>query len=270
MKLLRIAAVSLAALCLTVVALAMAAPTLFTSVDPLITDVVQRLRPPSGEHPFGTDQSGRDVFARVVHGARQSVGVGLLATGVALVVGVVIGTLVGVAPRAVDAVVMRVLDVLLALPEFLIALVVVALLGPGATNLALAVTIAAAPVYVRYARAHTRALRREEYVEAARLIGVGPLRVLVTHIAPSVLRRLSVLAALGVGTSILAISGLSFLGLGVGEPTPEWGLILSEGRNVLGTAWWVTVFPGLAITLTVVSVGYLGRLLRSRIDGGAS
>lgn len=255
---------------LALVALALAAPAVFTSIDPLAVDVTMRLQPPGPEHFFGTDQSGRDVFARVIYGTRQSVGVGLFATVAAVLCGLVIGTIVGSSPRWLDNIVMRVVDVLLAIPEFLIALVIVAILGPGPVNIAIAVTAAAVPVYIRYSRAHTRALRREEYVEAARTLGVGPIGVLGSHILPAVLRRLSVLATLGLGTSILAVSGLSFLGLGVGEPTPEWGLILAEGRNVLSRAWWITTFPGVAITLTVIAASYLGRRARDRTEGGAA
>lgn len=259
--------VALAGGYLLIVLLAVFVPALFTTADPLLTDVTGRLAPPSTEHPFGTDQSGRDVFARVVHGAAASVGVGLLATVGAVFGGLIAGPLIAVAPRWVDAAVMRVVDVFLAIPEFLIALVIVAVLGPGSQTLTLAVTLAALPVYIRYARAHTRSIQQEDYVEAARLLGVSRTRVLATHVVPAVFRRLSVLATLGLGTAILAVSGLSFLGLGFTEPTPEWGLILSEGRNVLGTAWWITLFPGLAITFTVLAASYLGRRARIRLEG---
>lgn len=257
----------LASAVLAVGLLAALLPGVFTSADPLQTDVSATLLPPSAEHPFGTDQSGRDLFARVVAGARLSLGIGFGASAVALVVGLLVGTAVATAPRWLDAVVMRVVDLLLAVPEFLVALVVVALLGPGITNVAIAITIAAVPVYIRLARGQARALLGAEHVEASRLLGVAPALVLVRHVVPHVFRRLTVLAAIGVGSAILAAAGLSFLGLGVAEPTPEWGLILSGGRNLLGKAWWIAVFPGLAITLTVVSVGGIGRILRSRADG---
>ncbi|MCR2826518.1 ABC transporter permease [Microbacterium sp. zg.Y909] len=255
---------------LAVVAAAAFAPQLFTSLDPLQTDVRQALLPPSAEHPFGTDQSGRDVYSRVVHGAARSVGIGLLATALAFGVGLVVGSLSGVAPRVVDAVAMRATDILLAFPEFLIALVVVAVLGPGPTNVALAVTIAAVPVYVRLARAQTRTLRTAEHVEAARILGVRPPLAFVRHVAPGVIGSLSLLATIGIGSSILAAAGLGFLGLGPSEPTPEWGLMLSGGRNVIGQAWWVSVFPGAAITLTVIAATVVGRTLRSRAEGRPS
>lgn len=243
------------------------APGLFATHDPLQTDVRSALLPPSSEHLFGTDQSGRDVYSRVVHGAGRSLGIGLLATAIALAGGLLIGSLAGVAPRAVDVALMRVNDVLMAFPEFLVALVVVAVLGPGPVNIAIAVTIAAVPVYVRLARVQTRTLRLAEHVEAARILGVPPLRAFLRHVAPGVLGSLSILATIGIGSSILAAAGLSFLGLGPSEPTPEWGLMLAGGRNVLGRAWWISVFPGIAITVTVIAATVVGRMLRARAEG---
>lgn len=256
-----------AILVLGVIAALAVAPQLFATQDPLQTDVRAALLPPSGEHWFGTDQSGRDVYSRVVYGAGRSVGIGLLATALAFAVGLIAGSLSGVAPRAVDALAMRATDILLAFPEFLVALVVVAVLGPGPVNVAVAVTIAAVPVYVRLARAQTRTLRLAEHVEAARILGVPAPRAFARHVLPGVVGALSVLATIGIGSSILAAAGLSFLGLGPAEPTPEWGLMLSGGRNVLGQAWWISVFPGAAITLTVIAATVLGRTLRARSEG---
>ncbi|MDR6691010.1 peptide/nickel transport system permease protein [Microbacterium sp. 1154] len=262
----RVVALSLAGAVLAVIAVAAVAPGLLATHDPLLTDVRSALQPPSAAHWFGTDQSGRDVYSRVMFGAGRSVGIGLLATGLALIVGVIAGSLSAVAPRWADAAAMRVVDVLLAFPEFLVALLVVAVLGPGATNIAVAVTIAAVPVYIRLARAQTRSLSAAEHVEAARIIGVAAFVVHVRHVLPGVLGAVSVLATIGIGTSILAAAGLSFLGLGPTEPTPEWGLMLSAGRNLLLQAPWVAVFPGLAITATVVSVSVVGRILRARAE----
>ena len=259
-------ALGIAGVVLAVIALAAVAPGLLATHDPLLTDVRATLQPPSAAHWFGTDQSGRDVYSRVVHGAGRSVGIGLLATGLALVVGVIAGALSAVAPRWADAAAMRIVDVLLAFPEFLVALLVVAVLGPGPVNVAVAVTIAAVPVYIRLARAQTRTLAAAEHVEAARIIGVPTVVVHVRHVLPGVLGAVSVLATIGIGTSILAAAGLSFLGLGPTEPTAEWGLMLSAGRNLLLQAPWVAVFPGLAITATVVSVSVIGRILRARAE----
>lgn len=260
----------IAGLYLVLVALAAFAPDLLATHDPLQTDVRAALQPPSGAHLFGTDQSGRDVLARVVHGAARSAGIGLLATALALVAGLAVGALSGIAPRWADAVLMRVTDILLAFPEFLVALIVVAVLGPGGANVAIAVTVAAVPVYIRLARTQTRTLRVAEHVEAARILGVGRMRAFVRHVVPGVLGSLSVLATIGIGSAILAAAGLSFLGLGPAEPQPEWGLMLAGGRNVLGQAWWISVFPGLAITLTVISATVLGRALRARMEGRAA
>ncbi|MGO2683177.1 ABC transporter permease [Microbacterium sp.] len=256
-----------ALLVLAVIAAMALFPQLIATADPLRTDVRAALEAPGPAHLFGTDQSGRDVFSRVVHGAGRSVGIGLLATALALVVGLIIGALSGVAPRPVDAVAMRFNDVLMAFPEFLVALVVVAILGPGPVNVAIAVTIAAVPVYVRLARVQTRTLALAEHVEAARILGVPRPQAFRRHVIPGVLGSLSVLATIGIGSSILAIAGLSFLGLGPTEPVPEWGLMLAGGRNVLGSAWWIAVFPGIAITLTVISATIVGRTLRARAEG---
>ncbi|MDQ1076822.1 MULTISPECIES: ABC transporter permease [Microbacterium] len=259
----RTLALGLAGGVLAVIALAAVAPGLLATHDPLVTDVRAALQPPSAAHWFGTDQSGRDVYSRVVYGTGRSVGTGLLATALAFVVGIVAGSLAAVSPRIVDAAAMRVVDVLLAFPEFLVALLVVAVLGPGPVNVAVAVTIAAIPVYIRLARAQTRTLAAAEHVEAARIVGVSAVVVHIRHVLPGVLGAVSVLATIGIGTSILAAAGLSFLGLGPTEPTPEWGLMLSAGRNLLLQAPWVAVFPGLAITTTVISVSVIGRILRA-------
>ena len=263
-------AVIVSAAVLAVVGLAAIAPGLLATHDPLLTDVRQALQPPSATHWFGTDQSGRDVYSRVVFGAGRSIGIGLLATGLALIAGVAIGSGSAVAPRTVDTVAMRVVDVLLAFPEFLLALLVVAVLGPGPVNVAVAVTLAALPVYVRLARTRTRTLAATEYAEAARIVGVPRVAVHFRHVLPGVLASAAVLATIGIGTSILAAAGLSFLGLGPTEPTPEWGLMLSSGRNLLVQAPWVAVFPGLAITVTVVAVSVIGRTLRARSAGAAA
>lgn len=258
-------AAALAALAL--IAAVALAPQLFALYDPLQTDVRATLLPPSAAHPFGTDQSGRDVYSRVIYGAGRSVGIGVLATALAFLFGLTIGALSGVAPRLVDAAAMRATDILLAFPEFLVALVVVAVLGPGPINVAIAVTIAAIPIYIRLARVQTRTLRLAEHVEAARILGVPAPRAFTRHVVPGVVGALSVLATIGIGSSILAAAGLSFLGLGPTEPSPEWGLMLAGGRNVIGQAWWVSAFPGAAISLTVLAATVVGRTLRARAEG---
>ena len=243
-------------------------PALFTGLDPLATDVSAILKPPSWAHVFGTDQVGRDVYTRVVYGAGYSLGVGFGATVIALVVGVVLGTLAGLGPRALDGVLMRGVEIVMAFPEFLVALFVIAVLGPGPVNVIIAVSVAAVPAYIRVARAETLVVRRAGYVEAAKGLGVHPVWITLRHIIPNTLAPLSVIATIGIGTAIVAAAGLSFLGLGPQDPTPEWGLILSGGRNLLAVAWWVAVFPGVFITATVISATVLGRRFRSRGTGG--
>lgn len=264
------AGVAAASAVLLVLATMAIGPSVFTGVDPLATDLRAALLPPGVGHPFGTDQTGRDVYARVVHGARISAIIGISAAGLAAVGGLLLGILAGLAPRRVGAVAMRGVDVLLAFPEFLIALVVVAILGPGAFTVALAVTIAAVPVYIRLARAHTVSLRQAEHVESAMLLGVSRPMAVARHVLPAVAGSVSVLATIGVGSAIIASAGLSFLGLGPTEPTPEWGLMMAGGRNVLGQAWWIAVFPGLTVMVTVISLSVVGRALRRRAEGGAA
>jgi peptide/nickel transport system permease protein len=257
----------IAAVMLAVLILAAFFPTLFTSADPLATATANSQLAPSLEHPFGTDKLGRDVYARVVYGAALSLSFGFTATVVALVAGIVIGLASGLAHRSVDNVIQRALEIMLAFPELLVALVVIALLGPGTTNLIIAITIAAIPVYARIVRITTLQVRGSAFVEASLALGQRRPAIIARHILPNVIGPLLVLATIGIGTSIIAGSSLSFLGLGPVSPTPEWGLMLSDGRNLLGSAWWVAVFPGLAITVTVISTTVLGRALQRRFEG---
>ena len=245
-------------------------PWALTGQSPLQTDVGAALQGPGALHPFGTDQSGRDVCARVVHGARYSLLVGLGATAMALVSGIVIGVASGLAPRAIDGVLSRAIEILMAFPEFLIALVVIAVVGTGRSSIIVAVALAAVPAYARVARVQTLVVGRSSYVRSARALGVPPLVAIVRHVIPNTLGPLLVMATIGVGTAIVSAAGLSFLGLGPKPPTPEWGVILSEGRNFLATAWWIAVFPGLAITATVIATSTLGRYLQARSAGRTS
>ncbi|MEX1078785.1 MAG: ABC transporter permease [Homoserinimonas sp.] len=261
------AGVLLAAVFLGVLLLAGVAPWLLTGQDPLHAEVADALSSPSLEHPFGTDQSGRDVFARVVYGIRYSLVIGFGATLLALVAGTVIGVVSGLASRVVDGVLSRVIDILMAFPEILLALVVIAVIGPGEASLLTAVALAAVPAYARVARVRTLVVKRSSYVTAATALGVHPAVSVARHIVPNLLGPLLVMATMGVGTAIVSAAGLSFLGMGPQPPTPEWGLILSEGRNFLATAWWIAVFPGLTLTATVIATSTLGRYLQAR--GGA-
>src|SRR5690606_27046565 len=211
---------------------------------------------------------GRDVLARVLWGARHSLIVGFGATLVAVVAGLIIGVASGLAPRWLDGIIARAIEVLMAFPEFLVALVVIAITGPGETGIIVAVASAALPAYARVARVETLVVRRAGFVRSARALGVPAFATVVRHIVPNMIGPLIVMATIGVGTAIVSAAGLSFLGLGPVPPTPEWGVILSEGRNFLGTAWWIAVFPGLTITLTVIATNTVGRWMRTRTAGG--
>lgn len=248
----------------TLLVIAAIAPTLLWPLDPLATDPSAALAPPSAAHPFGTDQSGRDVLARVLAGTRLSLAVGLGATIAALVVGLLIGTASGFAGRGVDSVLTRVIEVVTAFPEFLLALVIVAIIGPGPIGVAVAISIAAVPAYARVARAATLSARRAGHVTAARVLGVGAVRTAWRHVVPEVMGPLVAMGTIGVGMAIVTAAGLAFLGLGAPPPTPDWGLILDDGRNLLGRAWWITLFPGITITVTVLATSVIGRRVRRR------
>ncbi|MDJ0349117.1 ABC transporter permease [Cryobacterium sp. PH29-G1] len=252
----------LAAAFLLLLVMSAVAPALFTSADPLQTDVAAALLQPSRHHPFGTDQAGRDVFSRVLYGSRYSLVIGFGATAIALAIGLAVGAAAASMRRFGDGVLSRAIEIVMAFPEFLLALIVIAIIGPGESSLLIAVAIAVMPAYARVARVQTLVVRRAGYIEAARTLGVARTSTLLRHIIPNTLGPLLAMATMGVGTAIAAGAGLSFLGLGPKPPTPEWGLILSEGRNFLATAWWIAVFPGLVITATVIATSLLGRHLQ--------
>nr|BFE57886.1 ABC transporter permease [Dactylosporangium thailandense] len=254
-----------AALVVLAVAAAALWPQLFTGLDPNATDPLASFRPPGAGHPFGTDQLGRDLFARAVHGARHSLRIAAGATLVALVVAVPIGILAALGGRFADTVVTRVLDVLLSFPALLLALGVVTVAGRGELSLLLAIGLADMPGYARLLRSRLLVVREAGYVEAATGLGVGPWTSLRRHILPNAAGPLLVTATLGLGVAVIFASGLSFLGLGTQPPTPEWGAMLAEGRSTLAVAWWAGVFPGLLITVTAVAVTVLGRDLRRRV-----
>ncbi len=224
------------------------------------------LAPPSSHHWFGTDDLGRDILSRVLFGARISPLVGLAAVAISGVVGVAAGLVAGYAGGFIDNALMRLVDVLLAFPGIVLAIGIVAILGPGLNNAMLAVGIAGIPVFARVVRGSVLVEKEKEYVEAARLIGVSAARLLLVHILPNVLAPVIVLATLSVAAAILAAAALSFVGLGAQLPTPEWGAMLSQGRNYLSHQWWVAAFPGVAIAVTVLGVNLLGDGLRDTFD----
>lgn len=240
-------------------ALAVVAPGLLAHHDPIAIAPTQAFQPPSPTHPFGTDESGRDVFARVVFGARASLGVGALATAIGVGLALVLGFAAGLGPRAVDSVVARVIEVLFALPTMVLALLLVAVRGPGLAASVVAVGLATAPGYARILRARVRAVAGSGFVQAARLEGTPASRVLTRHIIPNSLWPLLAVLTLGIGQAVVWVAGLSFLGLGALPPSPEWGAMLNAGRVYLTRAWWLTLGPGLAITLTAAALTGLGR-----------
>ncbi|MEU4516570.1 ABC transporter permease [Nonomuraea wenchangensis] len=252
---------------LALLAAAVAAPGLLTAADPLAADPLAALAPPGGAHWLGTDHLGRDVLSRVVHGARHSISIGVAATALAVTGGVLLGLAAGLSPRWLEETLTRAFDVLSTLPELLLALLVVAITGPGTGNVILAIAVAQVPTYARVIRAQTFVVRRSGYVEQAVTFGRPRTAIIAGHVLPNVLGPIPVLATIGLGTAIIAGSGLSFLGMGPQPPAAEWGAMLSEARNYLRVAWWEAVFPGLAITLTVVCLTVTGRRLQRRFEG---
>ncbi|MFG1879085.1 ABC transporter permease [Sphaerisporangium sp. NPDC049003] len=252
---------------LALVCVAAAFPGLLAG-DPNQVDPAVALRPPGPGHPFGTDQLGRDVLARVVHGARSSLLVGVGSTVLAGLAGSAWGLLSALGGRVVDEAAMRVADILLSFPSILMALLVVAVLGPGTGNVMVAITVSLAPGFARVVRVRAVVVRDSAYVRAAVNLGIGRWRILARHIAPNVLAPLLVLATMNVGTAVIAGASLSFLGLGPRPPDPEWGSMLAQARDYLDAAWTLGIFPGAAITLTVMSVTVAGRAVRDRYEGG--
>jgi peptide/nickel transport system permease protein len=237
-------------------------PGVFGLPDPNGVHLGSAFAAPDGAHPFGTDRLGRDVLSRVVHGARTSLLIGLGATAIALGAGALVGVLAGFGHRVADGALMRGIDVLAAIPELLLALVAIVVLGTGATNVAVAVGIANVPSFARLVRSQVLVVRRTEYVDAARTLGRRPAWIALRHVLPNSLGPVLALAAITAGTAVLAGAGLSYLGFGPGPPSPEWGSMLVDGQRFLREAPWVVAFPGLAIVTVVVSAGILGRALR--------
>jgi peptide/nickel transport system permease protein len=262
--------VALGAAYLAVLAAAVLAPALFTAVDPNAADALAALAPPGADHPLGTDQNGRDVLARIVHGARPSLLIGLGATGLGLAFGVVLGVLAAQGGRIADEVVTRLLDVLLSIPGLLLVILVVAVLGPGSGSSIVGLAVIVAPANARLVRAEVLRLRGSAFVEAAHALGWPHRQVVLRHVVPNALGPVLVFATASVGGVIGAGASLSFIGLGPQPPTAEWGAMLAASRDYHSVAWWAAVFPGVAVTLTVLAITVVGRFLQERVEGRRS
>lgn len=234
--------------------------------DPTKVAVTNKLKPPTSDHWLGTDQFGRDVYSRLLWGARLTVYYAFIGVGIAAGAGVVLGAIAGYARGWVDSVIMRAMDILLAFPGLLLALLVLTILGSGLFNAQVAVGVSLIPVYVRLVRGTMLTAREREHVMAARVTGCRPSRLLIRHVMPSVWSQVAILSTSALGWAIVIAATLNFLGLGVAPPTPEWGADLAAGRQRLSVAWWVSTGPGVAITFVILLISYLGDGLTEALD----
>ena len=237
----------------------------FAPYDPIQISMEGR-KSPNLDHIFGTDRLGRDILSRIIYGTKYSLSIGIISVSIGLIFGTTMGVLSAYYGGLVDTIIMRFIDALLAFPGILLALVVIAVLGPGLFNVMLAVGISTIPEYARLARGKVLSVLQLEYIEAIHSIGGSNIRVILKHILPNISAPITILATLQVGNAILVGSGLSFLGMGAQPPTPEWGLMTAEGRNFMSQAWWISTFPGIAILITVISINQFGDGLREAID----
>ena len=240
-------------------------PGLIAHTSPIATSD-NILKPPSSAYWFGTDQLGRDVFSRTVYGARPVLVASLLGVVLATLAGVALGVVAGVAPRWLNSVIMRIIDVLLALPVLLIALILISVAGAGIPSIVIAIGVAFTPGFARIVEASVRTLRSVEYVQAARVMGSTGARTSFRHLIPNLLTEVVVLGTSAIGWAVLTATTLSFLGLGVQLPQPDWGSDLAAGANQLSTAWWLSTFPGLAITITILAANFVGDYLMTALD----
>nr|WP_321330460.1 ABC transporter permease [uncultured Ilyobacter sp.] len=225
-----------------------------------------RLQGPSFKHWLGTDEFGRDMLARMIHGSRVSLKVGILAIGLAIVSGGSLGAISGYYGGKLDNFIMRIMDIFLAVPSILLAIAIVAALGPSIINLMLAISVSYIPTFARIVRASVLTIKDQEFIEAAKAIGASDFRIILRHIIPNSLAPVIVQGTLGVAGAILSTAGLSFIGMGIQPPAPEWGAMLAGGRQYLRYAWHVTTFPGLTIMITILALNLLGDGLRDALD----
>lgn len=250
---------------LAMVIIAVFAPLIATQA-PEAQDLAARFQSPSAAHFFGTDNFGRDIFSNVVYGARISLFIGLVATIISVIIGTIIGAVAGFFGGAVDILMMRLVDIILSIPSLILAIAISAVLGTGIRNLILAVSLSSITNYARIVRASVLSVKEQEYVEAAKIGGASNFRLIFRHILPNCTGPIIVQATLGVGTAILQAASLSFIGLGVQPPTPEWGGMLSQGRSYIRDYPHMTIFPGLAIALTIFSLNLFGDGLSDTLD----
>ncbi len=242
-------------------------PDLLATGDPIQLNVAERLKPPSLTHPFGTDEGGRDLYSRIIYGTRNSLGVAVAVVVTATLLGVIYGAVAGLAGGLVDELLMRVVDLFLAFPAFILALAVAASLGRGLGTVILSLSIIWWPSYARLVRAEVLALKERPHVETARALGVGRLGMVRDHMLPFMLRDVNVRVTTDIGYALVAVTALSFLGLGAQSPTPEWGLLIRDARNYFGTAWWYLVFPGMMIMLATLAFSLIGDVLAEQGEG---
>lgn len=249
----------------TLIGVALIAPLLATHSQ-FEQTLANRLQSPSWEHLFGTDSLGRDIYSRIIHGARVTLAIAFLVAAISTPLGMLVGIVAGYFGGAIDELLMRIADIFLAFPKLILAIAFAAALGPGVENAIVAIAIANWPSYARLARAETLSVKNNDYIQVIRVLGASNLRIMAGHIAPMCLSTIIVRMSLDMGAIILTAAGLGFLGLGAQPPTPEWGLMVADGRNFLVDQWWVSTLPGIAILIVVMGFNLLGDGIRDILD----
>jgi peptide/nickel transport system permease protein len=239
---------------------------LISPYDPTYIDTKNILTAPSSEHIFGTDTLGRDIFSRIIYGSRISLSVGFIAVGIAVLIGIFLGSMAGYYGGRADSILMRFVDIMLCFPTFFLILAVIAVLEPSTFNVMFVIGLTSWMGIARLVRAEILTLKERDYIACARIMGADDLWIIVKHLIPNAAAPVLVNATLGMGAAILIESALSFLGIGVQPPTPSWGNILMDGKSTLGVAWWLTIFPGVFITLTVIAYNVIGEALRDTLE----